>query len=116
MSRTREKLIIKKEELNVPNYRQNDKDITVIELPKRASVELDEVRFQKNIISKIEVFRFEGDKRSSIFVELYLGNIELATFITEKDIVVIKEYNGTTNGEKELDSIRIREVEDYDTK
>jgi len=114
MNYSEEKQIINLYEMKPTNHKLDDPNVISIELPKRVKVRLEDVSFRENIVNRIEVHRFDSDNRSSLFVELYMGNIELACFITEKDIRISKSYRDDFCGEKQLESVDVREARDYD--
>jgi hypothetical protein len=67
-------------------------------------VTLNGVMYDKNIISKIEIFKFMGSNDNNIapciFVYLFMGNINLATWII-KDVVLDEDRYLPEDNEKE---------------
>jgi hypothetical protein len=67
-------------------------------------VTLNGVMYDKNIISKIEIFKFMGSNDNNIapciFVYLFMGNINLATWII-KDVVLDEDRYLPEDNEKD---------------
>jgi len=114
MNYSEERQIIKLSEMKPTNHKLDDPNVISIELPKRVKVRLEDVSFRENIVNRIEVYRFDSERGSSLFVDLYMGNIELANFITETDITVCKNYREDFYGENQLESVYVREARDHD--
>ncbi len=48
--------------------------------------------FKNDVISKVVVFKFAGSDEPSIFVELYMGNINVATWIVKEVVITEDRY------------------------
>lgn len=68
----------------------------VQEVENGVRVYMNGIRFKENVISKIAIFKFQGSEQPYIFVELYSGNIEIATWVVNE--VVIAEDKFFTRG------------------
>jgi len=69
----------------------------VQEVGKGLIVWLDSILFKENVVSKIVVFKFQGSDGPNIFVELYMGNIEIATWIVSEVVITETRYSSKNN-------------------
>lgn len=72
---------------------------------------INDVQFEEDLISKVEVAKLVFEKRypESVFIKLYSGNFKLGTIVADEDYVLeIEEYSFPT--------FRIRKAEYYDYK
>lgn len=90
------------------------KEETVLQVAEGAKVSLGDASFDKDIISKIKVFKWHMDLESeaSIFVELFMGNMDICTGIYSSDVAleIVSNERGVIN------SYNIREARSYDYK
>lgn len=114
----REKILFKVAEMETRKYCRNDEEqnIKSIDVPGRTNVHLSDMYFKENIVSRIKIFRFECDDsdKSPIFVQIFMGNIEIAYQIFYSDVVVETEYAEDVNGKKHIRKFDIREANSYD--
>lgn len=99
------------------NERNTEENIIVINLEERTGIRLEHVGFKEHIVSKIKVFKcnFKPDEdEDMIFVELFMGNVEIATRIYHSDVVFNIEYDENAHGEEYIRSYWISEAKDYD--
>lgn len=73
-----------------------------------AKVTLNDVMFSEGFISKIDFIKHTfKDGSDSLLIKLYMGNIRVATIVTNDDYVIEVEDN-------EFPSYWIRKAKDYD--
>lgn len=75
-----------------------DDMLHVQNVEKGLRVTMNGTMFQESIISKIVIFKFIGADEPAIFVELYMGNINIATWIVKE--VVFTEDRYSPQGEQ----------------
>ncbi|MCT4542352.1 MAG: hypothetical protein N4A63_02280 [Vallitalea sp.] len=97
-------------------HRKDNDNKHVITCEKETSVKLEEVFFNNNLVSSIEIYKldFKDNSEPSIFVNLYMGNIEICTMIYKTGVVI--EIDSTTDnyGNDYIRTYRIREIWSYD--
>jgi hypothetical protein len=88
----------------------NEEEIVIVEIPPCAEVHANRIMFTENMISKIQIFKWKNSSKeeSSVFVEFYLGNMEIGSIVTNKDFIVAIEKGATRSYYK------IREAMHYD--
>ena len=89
-----------------------------VEVEKCARVDFDRVMFDEGIVSRIEFHkhncRREGlDDKPGLFINVYMGNVRLATGIYYSDAIIETEIMGPN---KSHINIYIRAAKDYDYK
>ncbi|SKC61887.1 hypothetical protein [Maledivibacter halophilus] len=114
----KEMRLFKMAEMKPRKHSRNNetKNITEIDVSRRANVHLSDMYFKENIVSRIEIFRFECDDsdKSYMFVQIFMGNIEIAYQIFYSDVVIETEYAEDVHGNKYIRSFHIREARNYD--
>lgn len=114
----REKLLFKMNEMEYRKYNRNteEQNIKRIEVPQKTNVRLSSMNFKENIVSRIDVFKHqgEGSDKDIIFVEIFMGNVEIAYELFYSDVVIDIEYDEDVYGNKFIKSFAIRKVRDYD--
>lgn len=114
----KEKRLFKMAEMKPRKYSRNDeaKNITEIDVSRTTNVHLSDMYFKENIVSRIKIFRFECDDsdKSPIFVQIFMGNIEIAYQIFCSDVVAETEYAEDVNGNRHIRKFDIREAKSYD--
>ena len=89
----------------------------IINVDDNAKVRLNGIMFDTNIISRIKLFKWDRDANEdndkvSIFVELYIGNLDICTNIFYSDVTITLEKNERNI----IEAYEIREARDYDYK
>ena len=110
MNKTRELKMYKAAEME-PGQTENIETLTYTE------VRLDGLMFNRDFVTRIKIHRFNRDPEEknqtpTLFVTLYLGNLEVCTKVTNDDIVVETERRESGIAVSYL----IRVARDYDYK
>lgn len=109
-----EKHFFEIEKMSYKTYEDGEtKNVHLINIEKSTRVFLDGILFSENAISKIKIFKHQGDKKEEdcIFVKLYMGNMDIATKIYSSDIVILTEYSDKS---EDAQQYVIRKAERYD--
>jgi hypothetical protein len=112
-----EKILFKLNEIEERKYGVGDKEgnIHVIHCVEGARVYVERMLFKEDIISKIKIYKLVGEDRNpSIFLDFYMGNVEIGTRIWDSDIVIFIEYRKPSNGDEYVKGYDIRACKHYD--
>lgn len=83
----------------------------IFELENYSSIRVNELMFKENTISKIRIVKHEFEEMNcSVFIEGYLGHIEVFAIVTSKDYTFITQTNRTSK------EYVVRPTRDYDYK
>lgn len=102
--------IFKIDEMIERIYGHENDNVETIAVSDRTEITLFGVFFREKIVSRIEVFRTE----EFIHVHLFMGNLEIASYLEKGDIIMITEFRADANGKDYVDRITVREARDYD--
>lgn len=75
----------------------------VQDVAKGLRVVMNGIIYERDIISKIEIFKFtnKDNSREKIFVDLYMGNMCLASWLLEEKVVLSEDRYFPVESEKE---------------
>lgn len=88
------------------------RSINSIIVPHGVNIHINGFIISENTISEIRVFKYQDNskEKGSIFVELYMGNIELGVSIYYQDVVIEIEKDKNDY----MKYIYVREAREYD--
>lgn len=114
-----EKILFEVEKMKARTWYKDtgqEKNTQIIEINERQKVTIDSAMFQENTINKVKIFKYtsDEDESSCIFVEAYMGNIEISTSIFKSDVVCRIETRKNTYGHEIIDRYYFGLAQRYD--
>ncbi|MTI48249.1 MAG: hypothetical protein FH761_10430 [Firmicutes bacterium] len=98
----------KEYQIDDKNRNINTLNVHEINIYDKVNVLVGSISFYEGIISKITIHKYKSEYLGdSLFVELYMGNVKVATSIFNSDIIVDLNINSSRD-------ICIREAKNYD--
>ncbi|ADL52166.1 hypothetical protein [Clostridium cellulovorans] len=83
-------------------------EVHSFEIGQSVQVSVNGNRFSQKIVSRIEVVKREFDDKANIFIDIFMGNLNLCTVIAREDYI-LDIYEGSSYKDYVL-----RKAEDFD--